>query len=132
MRAVVDTCGWIEWLTDGALADRFAPWLDPLNQLAVPTLIQFEFYKWVKRERDERAALAAVALTEQGRVVPLDSALALLAADLALEHRLAAADAIIYATSRHVGVPLVTADHHFSGLPDVIFFDKREQPQSPT
>ena len=24
---VVDTCGWIEWLTDGTLADDFAPFL---------------------------------------------------------------------------------------------------------
>lgn len=127
MRAVVDTCGWIEWLTDGTLADQFAPWLEPLDQVVVPTLTQFELYKWVKRERDERAALAVVALTEQGRGVPLSSPIALFAADLALEHGLAAADAMIYATARHVGVPLVTADHHFSGLRDVIYFDKRQE-----
>lgn len=27
MKVVVDTCGWIEWLTDDELADKFAPYL---------------------------------------------------------------------------------------------------------
>jgi hypothetical protein len=25
MRFLVDTCGWLEWLTDGVLANEFAP-----------------------------------------------------------------------------------------------------------
>ena len=27
MKFLVDTCGWLEWLTDGVLADEFAPYL---------------------------------------------------------------------------------------------------------
>ena len=27
MVCLVDTCGWIEWLTDGVLADSFKPYL---------------------------------------------------------------------------------------------------------
>ena len=27
MVCLVDTCGWIEWLTDGVLADSFEPYL---------------------------------------------------------------------------------------------------------
>ncbi len=125
MSAIVDTCGWIEWLTDGPLAEAFAPALLRMEELIVPTLVQFELYKWVKRERGEREALEVVALTEQGRVMSFHSTLSLLAADLALHHQLAVADAIIYATARYEGAPLFTADAHFKGLPEVIYFDKR-------
>lgn len=126
MACVVDTCGWIEWLTDGILVTAFEPWLNDLEQVYVPTVIQFELYKWVKRERSEDRALEVVALTEQGNVLPLNTAISLLAADLALEHKLSFADAIIYATARYADVVLVTADDHFKDLPHVIYFDKTQ------
>ena len=126
MACVVDTCGWIEWLTDGVLVTAFEPWLSDLEQVYVPTVIQFELYKWVKRERGEHRALEVAALTEQGNIVPLHTAISLLAADLALEHKLSFADAVIYATARYADVVLVTADDHFKDLPDVIYFDKTQ------
>ncbi len=126
MACVVDTCGWIEWLTDGVLVTAFEPWLNDLEQVYVPTVIQFELYKWVKRERSEDRALEVVALTEQGNVLPLNTAISLLAADLALEHKLSFADAVIYATARYADVVLVTADDHFKDLSHVIYFDKTQ------
>ncbi|MCB1829872.1 MAG: type II toxin-antitoxin system VapC family toxin [Gammaproteobacteria bacterium] len=125
MAALVDTCGWIEWLTDGVLAERFQPYLNNPGKLVVPTSLQFELYKWAKRERGEVPALEAVALTEQGSVIPLNSALALFAADLALEYQLSFADAIIYSTARQSNVPLITSDDHFKGLPEVVYFSKK-------
>lgn len=125
MKALVDTCGWIEWLTDGVLAEDFRPWLEVGESLVVPTSLQFELYKWVCRERDETLALEVIALTEQGRVVALTTSLALLAADMARLHGLAFADAIIYATSRQEEATLVTSDGHFEGLPGVVYLSKR-------
>lgn len=125
MPVLVDTCGWIEWLTDGALADRFAPHLKHPEEVVVPTAIQFELYKWVKRERDEVTALEIIALTEQCHVVPLDTATALLAADLSLAHRLSFADALIYATAQQHSAVLVTSDDHFEKLAEVEFYGKR-------
>ncbi len=125
MAVLVDTCGWIEWLTDGPLADRFGPYLQPANGLVVPTCLQFELYKWVKRERGEPLALEVMALTDEAEVVPLTTAIALAAADWGLEYRLSFADALIYATARQYGATLVTADDHFQGLPEVIYLDKR-------
>lgn len=124
MPVLVDTCGWIEWLVDGALAERFGPFLHTPEDVVVPTAIQFELYKWVKRERDEVTALEIVGLTEQCRVVPLDTAIALLAGDLSLAHGLSFADALIYATSQQYDSELVTADCHFEGLPGVTFYPK--------
>ena len=42
----------------------------------------------------------------------LDTAIALLAADLRREHRLATADAIVYATARHQGADLLSCDDY--------------------
>jgi len=36
---LVDTCGWIEWLVDGALADSFQPFLEDAGALVVPTVV---------------------------------------------------------------------------------------------
>jgi len=124
MAALVDTCGWIEWLVDGPLVERYRPYLEQPGVLVVPTSLQFELYKWVRRERSEAMALEVVGLTETGRVVPLTTPIALFAADLALEHGLSFADSIIYATARQNGVPLVTSDSHFEGLPEVDYFSK--------
>lgn len=124
MACLIDTCGWIEWLTDGELAPTFEPWFGTIDQVYVPTVIQFELYKWVKREQGESRALEVVALTEQGIVVPLHTPLSLLAADLALQHKLSFADAIIYASARYETVELITADDHFKDLPGVAYFAK--------
>ncbi len=119
MAVLVDTCGWIEWLIDGPLADRFGPYLRSAEGLVVPTCLQFELYKWGKRERGESVALEVMALTEEAEVAPLTTAIALAAADWALEYRLPFADALIYAIARQYGVPLVTSDDHFRDLPEV-------------
>lgn len=124
MKKLVDTCGWIEWITNGKLADSFASYLAHPTELIIPTLLQYELYKWVCREKDTTTALEIVGITETGVIVPLDTHLALTAADLAKEYGLAMADAIIYATSRHHQALLITANKHFEGLPHVKFFEK--------
>jgi len=126
---LVDTCGWIEWLTAGPLAKRYEPLLSQTGDLLVPTLVQFELYKWVCRERDEPTALEVIGVTEQGTVVPLDTSLALQAADLAAAHRLAMADAIVYATARQHDAELVTSDSHVQHLPGVTYFSKNDKEQ---
>ncbi len=121
---LVDTCGWIEWLTDGALADQYEPCFESTIESIVPTSVQFELYKWVARKEGEQRALEAVALTEQALVVPLSTPIALLAADLSMAHQLSFADAIIYATAQFHRAELMTSDSHFEGLQGVTFFTK--------
>ena len=121
---LVDTCGWIEWLTDSPLAESYAGYLEAPDALLVPTLVQHELYKWLCRERDVPTALSAIAATQSATVLPLDTSLALLAADAAREFKLAMADAIIYATARQHDAKLVTSDSHFENLPGVMFLAK--------
>lgn len=124
MKYLIDTCGWIEWLTNGSLVSLFEPYFKNPTTLIVPTLIQYELYKWVCREKNPTLALEIIGITENGLVIPLDTSLALSAADLSKEYNLAMADAIIYATSRNQDACLVTSDKHFKQLSDVKYFEK--------
>ena|SRR3990167_8185721 len=127
MKYLVDTCGWIEWLTNGDLAATFEPYLKDPARLAVPSLVQYELYKWVSREKNSTLALEVIGITERGSVIPLTTHLALFAAELSKEYKLAMADAIMYATSKHYRLPLVTSDKHFKSLPEVLFFEKNNK-----
>ena len=64
-------------------------------------------------------AIESVAALRATTVEPVDESLALEAADVSLEHGLAMADAIIYATAARHGAGIVTADADFEGLAGV-------------
>ena len=116
---LVDSSGWIEYFTDGPNADRFAgPLLNP-ERLVVPTVTVYEVFRVVLRRRGEDDALRAAAAMGRSREIPLTSGLALEAARLAHEKRLAMADGIILATARLTGATLWTQDVDFEGLSDV-------------
>jgi predicted nucleic acid-binding protein len=121
---LVDTCGWIEWMIDSPLAKNYSRYLNSPDTLIVPTLVQHELYKWMCRETDQPTALSTIAATQTATVIPLDTSLALLAADTAREFKLAMADAIIYATARQHRATLVTSDAHFADLPHVKYYHK--------
>jgi predicted nucleic acid-binding protein len=122
---LVDSSGWIEYFTGGKLADRFAPYLEDPAEVTTPTIVIFEVYRIIRRQRPEEAALEAVAQMQKTRVVDFDQILALSAAELSIEHGLATADAIVYATARFHRIELVTADCDFEGLPGVRVLSKR-------
>lgn len=122
--SVVDTSAWIEWLADTTLGQRLGKQLPDKPQCIVPTIVQLELSKWLMREVGEDQADLVIAYTLKCVVVPLDTAIALLAADLHREYKLATADAIVYATARRQGASLLTCDAHFEGLPGVALFAK--------
>ena len=113
---LVDSSGWIEFFTDGPLADDFAPYLVDLAEVVTPTIVIFEVFRVIRRQRSEEEAIEAVAQMQKTSVVDLDQFLALSAADVSVEHGLAMADAIVYATARVQDIQLVTADSDFEGL----------------
>ena len=122
---VVDTSAWIEWLIGSALGKRMAAEFPAQDECVVPTIVQLELSKWLLRETDEDRADSVIAHTQTCVVVPLDTGLALLAAELHQRHQLATADAIVYATAQTQGADLLTCDAHFEGLPGIAYFRKR-------
>ncbi len=121
---LVDSSGWIEYFTDGPLADNFAPYLADLKHVVTPTIIIFEVYRVIRRQRAEEEALAAVAQMQKTHVVDLDQFLAVTAADISVEHGLAMAEAIVYATAVAEATELITADSDFDGLPGARVFTR--------
>lgn len=122
---LVDSSGWIEYFTEGPLADEFAPYLENPAEVVTPTIVVFEVYRWIRRQRSEEEAIAAVAQMQKTSVVDLDQFLALSAAELSITHGLAMADAVVYATAQARKTPMVTADAHFEGLRNARVLSRR-------
>ena len=121
---VVDTSVWVEWLVGGSLGRTLAKEFPDRSECIVPTIVQLELSKWLLREAGEEKADQVIAYTQKCVVVPLDTRIALLAAELHRQHKLATADAIVYATAQDHGAELLTCDAHFAKLPAVRYYRK--------
>lgn len=124
---VVDTSAWIEGFVAGRQHSAIRRELPPREACIVPALVQYELAKWSARNLDEGKAAAVIAYTTQCIVVDLDTTIALAAADLARQHKLAMADAVIYATALHKQADLLTCDIHFEGLDHVVYLTKMDR-----
>jgi predicted nucleic acid-binding protein len=94
------------------------------SEWVVPTVVQLELMKWLVREMGEGKADEVIAFTQLCIIVPLDTRLALAAAEYCRTHKLSIADAIIYATAQEKNAELVTCDAHFKGLDGVRYIGK--------
>lgn len=121
---IVDSSGWLEYFSDGPNAEYFAEPLGNVPELLVPTIILYEVFKVVCRQRGEDSALQATALMQQGRIIELTSSIALLAAKLSLDAKIPMADSIILATAQTNDATLWTQDNDFEGLSGVRYFPK--------
>ena len=122
---VVDSSAWLEYFADGQNATFFAKAIERTDELIVPSLSLYEVFKRALQESDEGAALQAIALMQQGRVVDLTSSIALNAARASVEHSLPMADSVMLATARAYNATLWTQDADFKGLPGVQFRRKK-------
>ncbi len=121
---VVDTSAWIEWLIDGPLHRTLVKEFPEKAQCVVPAIVQLELSKWLAREVGENEADQMIAFTQKCVVAPLDTRIALHAADLHRQYKLATADAIVYATALEYNADLLTCDAHFEKLPGVVLVRK--------
>jgi predicted nucleic acid-binding protein len=122
---LVDSSGWLEYFAAGPNADFFAPAIEDAEKLVVPTISILEVFKRILQQRSESDALEAAALMLQGRVVDLDSSLALSAAKLSLDWKLPLADSVILATARAYHADVWTQDRDFEGLEGVKYIGRK-------
>ncbi len=122
---VVDSSGWLEYFADGPNADFFAPVIEDVSELIVPSLSLYEVFKRVLQQREESDALQAVAVMQQGTVVDLDAAMALGAAKLSVDLGLPMADSVMLTTARAHNATLWTQDADFKGVEGVEYVEKR-------
>lgn len=122
---VIDSSGWVEYFVNGANANFFASSIQDRENLIIPTICLYEVFKRVLSEFGEDKALETVGEMLSGIVVELDCDIAIRAAQISLESKLAMADSIILATARAYDATLWTQDEHFKDLDGVKYIEKK-------
>jgi toxin FitB len=113
---LVDSSGWLEYITSDSKADLFAPYLEGERPLLVPAIVLYEVRKILLQRQPKTVADLFVSEALRRTVVSVDQEIALSAAAISIQHELPMADALIYATAERNGAELVTSDAHFKGL----------------
>lgn len=121
---VVDSSGWLEYFADGPNANFFAPAIENVRELIIPSISLYEVFKRILQQRSEDEALQAVAIMQQGQVVDLDMTLALSAAKTSTELKIPMADSIILVTARAYDATVWTQDEDFKGIDGVQYIKK--------
>ena len=121
---IVDSSGWLEYFADASNAGFFAPAIENVSELIVPTISIYEVFKRVLQQSGETAALHAVAAMQQGIVVDLDTPTALSAAKASTDLGLPMADSIMLATARAYDAVLWTQDADFASVEGVKYVVK--------
>ena len=127
---LVDSCGWLEYFADTPNADFYAPAIEDVQNLVVPTICILEVFKRVLQQRNEDAALQAIALMHQGLIADLTSNIALDAAKVGTQFKLPLADSVILATARTHAAVIWTQDESFKGIKGVRYIEKRTRASS--
>ena len=122
---VVDSSGWIEYFMNGVYAGYFASPIRDTENLIVPTICIYEVFKRVLLELGDNKALKTIGQMSLGAAVDLDRKIAMRAAQISLETKLAMADSIILATARIYAATLWTQDEHFKEIKSVRYIEKK-------
>ncbi len=121
---VVDSSAWLEYFANGENAEFFASPITATDELIVPAITLYEVFKRIVQQRGESEALLAIAQMQQGRVIDLDSTLALDSARTSVALSLPMADSVILTTARSFGATLWTQDADFDGIDGVRYAGK--------
>jgi toxin FitB len=121
---LVDSSGWLAYFAGDANAGQFAPIVQAVDSLVVPTICLYEVFKRILTQRGEEAALQAVGMMSLGITADLTQEIAINAAQLSTERKLAMADSIILATARANKAILWTQDADFAGVEGVRYIAK--------
>jgi len=122
---VVDSSGWLEYFSGEGNVDFFAPAIEDTEHLLVPVICIYEVFERVMQQRGLTTARANISDMHEGKIIELDSSLALSAAHISIELKLAMADSIILATARAYNATLWTQDEHFKDIQGVRYIEKK-------
>jgi predicted nucleic acid-binding protein len=125
---VVDSSAWLAYFAGEKNAGFFAEAIEDTELLVVPVICIYEVFKVVLREKGEDDALQAISAMQQGAVIDLDSDLALEAAWVGHEEKLAFADSVIYAVAMRHEATVWTQDEHFDGKAKARYKAKVKKP----
>ena len=122
---IVDSSGWIEYIADDTNANFFELPIIDSERLLVPTICLYEVFKRVLQELGEERALDAMGIMSLGTIIDLDRQIAVHAAQISNELKLAMAESVILATARAYDATLWTQDEHFKDFEGVKYKQKK-------
>jgi predicted nucleic acid-binding protein len=125
---VVDSSGWIEFVMAGPNGPIFKPVIEQRDRLIVPVIALYEVHKILSRKLPEVAVHAALDVMRLGRVVELTDRRAIAASNIATQHKLAMADAVMYSIALELKATFWTQDIDYEGLPSVRYCPKAATP----
>ncbi len=126
---VVDSSAWLAYFADEPTADFFSEAIEDTELLVVPSICIYEVFKVILREKGENDAFVVIAAMQQGQVIDLDADLAIEAAAVGNEEKLAFADSVIYTIAQRYSATLWTQDAHFSQKLRVQYIEKKKEPK---
>jgi len=115
---LLDSFAWIEYFMGSRRGAKVRDYVEGNDPLYTPSICLTEIKSRYLRDKKDPTSRINV-ITERSFIIPLDKEIALLAADVKLRHKLHTIDSIIYATSQHRNLILITGDQHFEDLPHV-------------
>jgi len=121
---VIDSSAWLSYFAGDKNSTSFSKPIESLDTLLVPSITVTEVFKHILRLKGEELALEVIAHITQGKVISLDTQLAIDAGSYGVQHKLPLADSIIYATTMKFNATLWTQDIDFKDLPNVKFYAK--------
>ena len=122
---IVDSSGWLEYFAEGENASFFAPIIEDTGRLIVPVICIYEVFKRLITQRGENTALVHIGDMHQGQIADLTAAIALQAAKISTDQKIAMADSIILATARAYNATLWTQDADFESIGGVQYVEKK-------
>ncbi len=115
---LLDSFAWIEYFMGSRKGAKVRKYVEGNEPVYTPSICLTEIKsRYLRDGKDPKTRMDLI--VERSFIIPLDIEIALLAADMKQKHKLHMIDAIIYATSQHKNLTLVTGDKHFKGMPDV-------------
>ena len=105
---VVDSSGWLEYFADGPNADFFAPAIEAISDLVVPTISVYEVFTRILQQRRNPFG------RRPRRTAKISTLL-----------RIPMADSMILATARAYGATTWTQDEHFAHIEGVQYIAKQ-------
>ena len=121
---IIDTSLWIEFFAGTPLDEAIVNAIGNSDEMYVPSICLYEVRKKFLNDNDPDTAVAVIDIMKNGKVINLDSEIALLASDIGKQHKLPMADSIIYATAELYDAEIYTQDKHFENMDRVHYFSK--------
>ena len=122
MTVLLDSWIWIEYWRGSKNADKAGSYIESSEEAIVSSINLAEIYFWILRQYGQKEAEAKKRILEKRCfIVNLDPDIAVEAAKIKHDRKMALADSIVLATAIKSNTKVVTGDPDFEGSKEVIF-----------